>query len=809
MSDPDLLDWTISDAPAPDEAPLPDEPRAPLRPPPAPPPRRPLPGWTWLLLGTVIVLAVLVSAFGLPALERYRARRAVEAVVAQEAAAIEAGDWDALRALYDPTLGYWATSEIQLIKQGAMPPLLWPYGMRAAEVPSQVRAVTVLDPKLAKVEVERIYAVPDGTRVTLTLPQFYRYAEEGWVRTEPPKAWWGEPQTYHGARVDLDYNSVDAAYAVDLGRFLDGLMGRACQQWQCPVEVRVWVDLASTVPDLYGNPWYSPLASLTFGFVSNTGGQDLNFRLGVPSPQLAGLPQDIPSLAATRRSIAVPVLVKVAQQAARPGAPPGAAGHFNAYFYALVVRELARLGQEEPALAQMRVANPVFISDELWALPIGDYQGLQGLSEALVVLNGLLEDEPPATEARLFQTLDTAPDLTTWLAGGLALSPDEVQSRVAAALNPPVPLLLSSLGDPDLALGCVNGLWLASLDGRAWPLTDGDYPNSFGVNWSPDGRRLAVNVAGRTALLDLAQPAAEWLPEPIDEFGSPVQWLDASTVAYEPRTYHVDTPSGYASPDFLGTRFYDAAHPDQPLAPLPTFSSYWLSPDRTLAVVGVSLAGGALSVIPASGGDPIGAGYGGQQVIWSSDSRRIASVLQSGLNADWSVLVMEATAFESRTILAGDDPRLPPPEASTQSSWVSLAWAPAGDELAVTLNNFQDFTTTGWVGIVRADGSEFHRLPLPDPGFSVYSASYSADGHYLAVNFRKGILESVTGIYDLADGTWPRLIPQAYGVAWSPTGHTLLLSGVDGTSRLSDPGNPDTQPLRLTSEQCYSVSWRP
>ena len=244
--------------------------------------------------------------------------------------------------------------------------------------------------------------------------------------------------------------------------------------------MRVKVDLASTVPDLYRNPWYSPLASLTFGFVSNFGGQDRNFWLSVPSPQLAGRPQDIPSLAATRRSIAVPVLVKVAQQAVRPGAPPGAAGRFNAYFYALVARELVRLGQEDAALAQMRVANPVFIPDELWAMPVQDFQAIQGLSEALVVLNGLLEDEPPATEARLFQTLDAASDLTTWLAGGLELLPVEAQARVALALNPPVPLLTGSLGDPDLALGCVNGLWLASLDGRAWPLTDGYYPNSFG-----------------------------------------------------------------------------------------------------------------------------------------------------------------------------------------------------------------------------------------------------------------------------------------------------------------------------------------
>ena len=228
LSQDELLDWTISEAPAADEAPRPDEPRVPMPPRLPSPPRWPIPRHAWLLLAAVVVLAVLVAALGLPALERFRARRAVEAVVAQEAAAIEAGDWDALRALYDPTLSYWASSEIEHFKQGAMPPLLWPYGVRAAEVPSQVRAVTVLDPKLAIVEVERTYGVPNGTLVKVVMPQFYRYAEKGWVRTQPPKAWWGQPQQYHGSRVDLDYNSVDPPMpSTSAGSWMGSLAGPA------------------------------------------------------------------------------------------------------------------------------------------------------------------------------------------------------------------------------------------------------------------------------------------------------------------------------------------------------------------------------------------------------------------------------------------------------------------------------------------------------------------------------------------------------------------------------------------------------
>jgi len=98
LSQDELLDWTWSEAPASGEAP-PGGPRVPLPPPPAQPPRRPLPRWTWALLAAVVVLAGLVAAFGLPALERYRARRAVEAVVAQEAAASPMLPWGPLLAV--------------------------------------------------------------------------------------------------------------------------------------------------------------------------------------------------------------------------------------------------------------------------------------------------------------------------------------------------------------------------------------------------------------------------------------------------------------------------------------------------------------------------------------------------------------------------------------------------------------------------------------------------------------------------------------------------------------------------------------
>jgi hypothetical protein len=526
----------------------------------------------------------------------------------------------------------------------------------------------------------------------------------------------------------------------------------------------------------------------------------------VLSPTLSGVPQDEATLAATRRPIGVRALVWVAQQSTGLTQPD----ELRPMLYALVVRQLARLGLEPPGLEHLDVASPLFSPEQLWSLPGVHYTHTPelGLRQALAVLNQLLAGQPLTAEAALFQTLPTAPDLTAWLAGGLGLSPPEAQARVAAALNPPVPLAGSRLGAPDLVLNCANGLRLASLDGRVWPLLRGDYPNSNVHSWSPDGRWLAVRIAGRLAVLDMAAGTGTWLPQPNAEFSNPAQWVGDSVLAYE-AVSRTGNPEGYW-PASDSVHFYDAADPARRLAPMDGATTYLLSPDGTQAVVSRGRPSAGSFLIPPLGGEAVSLELGFvQQPAWSPDSRHLAFVQQADTGGHWALQVVDTATGALRTLLAAGDPRLPAANQAAQSVWASVAWSPRGDELAVAVTAYDDFQPTTWLGLVSPDGADWQLLADPAPGTGLSSALYSADGRYLAVGQTQMYRPPKTLLYDRAAAAWGRTLPGLYPTAWSPSGHSLALAGQAGTYLLASATDGTPERLPLAGEQCYQATWRP
>src|SRR5258705_1042146 len=230
MSAPGRLDCTISGARALDEPP--DRPPAP-----APRPRltahlRRLSRRAWLLLGTVVVLVVGLTA-ALPFVEAQRQRQAVEAVVARQEQARLAGDWAALRTSFASEKGSWTNEQIALLEGGGFVlPLDLP-GVRPLPEPGRVGTFQIISPQLAPADVVRSYQLNDGSRAGFALPQFYQFEAGAWKQIAPAKtARFMQPLP--GAYVDVTYYPDDAELAASLVRDLDALLATACADWDCP-----------------------------------------------------------------------------------------------------------------------------------------------------------------------------------------------------------------------------------------------------------------------------------------------------------------------------------------------------------------------------------------------------------------------------------------------------------------------------------------------------------------------------------------------------------------------------------------------
>jgi len=208
--DADLLEWTVAEAPAPDEsAPLlsisPPSPPAPDGHPAALSPK--ISRRLWLTAGGLIAVSLLGLAL-FSVWDKYRVRRAVEQMVALEEQAALAGDTETLTQLYDPGATTWAGLQIQRVRNGQAVPLPM-QALRAVPEPGILRSVETLTPDIVRADVVHQFHAPDGTRASFALPQFYRYANGEWKRIPPPESYRGELQEWSGKYVDLNYFAVD------------------------------------------------------------------------------------------------------------------------------------------------------------------------------------------------------------------------------------------------------------------------------------------------------------------------------------------------------------------------------------------------------------------------------------------------------------------------------------------------------------------------------------------------------------------------------------------------------------------------
>jgi hypothetical protein len=108
---------------------------------------------------------------------------------------------------------------------------------------------------------------------------------------------------------------------------------------------------------------------------------------------------------------------------------------------------------------------------------------------------------------------------------------------------------------------------------------------------------------------------------------------------------------------------------------------------------------------------------------------------------------------------------------------------------------------------VDLDGGAIRLLTPAQAQMVPYSLAYSTDGQFLAVSsFESGAGEGVA-IYSAA-GQVLRWLPGAQVGPWSPTGHTLAVSGLAGVSLLAEPDVPGAKPQAVGPAGCTGLVWK-
>jgi hypothetical protein len=429
--DVNLIDWTFSEAPEADEPPAgPEWPQP--RPVPVSGPRLPMLAprlqLTWLVPGFLTVLALAVTA-AMPSFQGWLVRRAVESQVAQQEQARLAGDWSALRGTFDEPAGDWTNQQIEHLRSSWQAAAFGLPGAHLTGAAGQVHDYQLLTPQLARVEVVRRFSLYDGTPVRFGLPQFYRFAGGAWRQTAPPREPAGDPRALHRSLVDVHYSAADAPLAAHVADDLQLLVTQACADWVCPADLSVAV--------IFGSP--DPVSRVDSERTDALPGSLLYRMLAAGQPQLpalvvklptrewAGYPADSAALSAVQRAVAVQVVANIGERLS--GGAPALAGPVWPLRYALIARELARLGVEPPSLLTLDLVAPPAEFSQLWA--IDSPAAWRALPAALATVDGLLVDRPLADERRLLCWLPLAPDMTSWVAAGLELTPEQARAQLA------------------------------------------------------------------------------------------------------------------------------------------------------------------------------------------------------------------------------------------------------------------------------------------------------------------------------------------------------------------------------------------
>ena len=808
---PDLVDWTLS------QAPEPGEPASDSEPPPGARPLRQLtgsrgPGAKAVIrtgLGLAVVAAIALLVFKLSAAwDATRLQRGVEQAVAQEEESTRLGDLEKLAQLYPPEAGGWVAAQLARAQLGQPGPLPMT-SLSPASEPPVVQSVTALSSNTARADVARRFFAPDGAAATFILPQFYQFADGAWRRIPPPATDRADLRAWTGRYVKLSYYTIDEPLMQELGPYLDEKLARICAAWDCPTSVKFDLSfLLNDVTPTRGFDYFSPAPATPLIFsllLSEREAYWSSQTLPLAAPHLAGYPADAASRDVYRRLLALEILVRLVGDVAP------ARFQFSALPYALAARLSVALDLDAPAASAIDYARPIYTPSELWALryvstarPLGPFYTRLAQYQALAALNTMLAGQPAGDEAQLMHSLDTAQGPDDWLAAALGVSPAAAgqQFETVLAGQRQLPAAAAPPASGAITLSCRDGLASFS-PGQTQPsyFLRGSFAEASPIAWAPGGARLLIEISGQLAVIEAASGQLTWLPATPDYFNQ-VEWVNPTVLAYTlwPR----DLYRTAFEPNQFSLRFFDVAQPQHALPTVAAVQYFALAPDHNqMVVVRVDpLAAferqGALALMPALGGPLTPLADEGLSPAWSPDGR---TLLYAQLDDDSILVTLNLETLEKRRIFESGQW-----DRGGRPSNLAALWSPAGDRVSLALQG--GFSGHFSVWSLRPDGSE--PIMLFDGPAAAYTdpVHFSADGAYLAVTLWDPYWQRQTAIYNAATGAAGLRFANAGGwTAWSPTGHQLILSAYDGISLLTAPGDPHSQPQHLAGDVCNRVLW--
>lgn len=793
-----MLDWKITDAPAPDEI------RSEAAPPPPPAPaRRGRLRGAWIMVSGVIVL-VVVGAGLYSWWTRATTHQAVQQALAQEASAVNGQDIQQIRTLYGTSDSEWDTvyTRWALARQAAPRPLPFLYPLTTT---GELLLVDAFAPNVLRAEVAHPFTNVQGQVLTFTTTYFFTFANaaNAWQRIEPPANYWGDQRAYLSPYLTILYWEPDQPLVDELGPYLDNLLTQLCAEWDCPADYKYELNFTETLPNplslLQPPEEAQPTDPLFFDVLMSFHSRVRVQAFRLASPRVMGSPTNAASLDYFRRALGWQMLlqtsVSIGYHDSRINLPL-----INPLYFGLLGNVGQRLGLDAQAPDLPVLIDDLGSVDLMRDFNLTTNAARKKLRPAQAFMQRLLRDEPAQTEAELLAALWEYPMGIEWFAAGLDLTPTQAQNRFDETMRDAIQIQTEVRGDFDLALSCNAGPAVLSLDDGVVhyllsPAGADNYPAYGGAAaWADDGQRIMISGYG--FLADLAVGRIQWVMSP------QASYVDNYTFLTDDVLVAVNWPSGNnVETQNPALRFHNLRDPHQTPPAIENVWNYAASPDRQwLALAQLSVGGdffnsASLRLIPAQGGPPLWTGAGAYP-SWSPDGQQL-TYTEYDSDGRWTAIHrLDLASAESTEIITRAELGSP-----REAAYGQVVWSPADDWLIFV---------TGGEGLgyqlwrLRPDGSEAQLL-LAGENYML-PPQFSADGLYGAVMSYPPASNGELRIVHMPTGEVVQTINGVQAFAWSTSDQRLAVANFQGIFWLAEP---QAKLQQLNNSICYSIDWNP